>query len=119
MDELDQYAFVVRGRVGQYISPKRTSSADEDTLLDRETEETTFHVDIKSEWLRDILRDMLKDVQVISLKEGKLSVGQPLYRSETRYLAEIRLNKNCCFTIFLNLNHAKSGMRSLRSTSWA
>ncbi|KAH6692795.1 hypothetical protein BKA61DRAFT_499673 [Leptodontidium sp. MPI-SDFR-AT-0119] len=47
VDELDQYAF---------------------------TEETTFHVDIKSEWLRDVLRDVLKDVQVISLKDGKLSV---------------------------------------------
>ena len=47
-------------------------------LLDRETEETTFYVDIKSEWLRDVLRDILKDVQVISLKEGKLSVSQPL-----------------------------------------
>jgi hypothetical protein len=44
-------------------------------LLDRETEETTFHIDIKSEWLRDILRDILKDVQEISLKEGKLSVS--------------------------------------------
>ncbi|KAG4428231.1 hypothetical protein IFR05_016287 [Cadophora sp. M221] len=60
VDELDQYAFVVRGRV------------------DRETEETTFHVNIKSEWLRDVLRDVLKDVQVISLKEGKLSVEQKL-----------------------------------------
>ena len=88
-------------------------------LLDRETEETTFHIDIKSEWLRDVLRDILKDVQVISLKEGKLSVSQPLQRNETRCSTEIRSNKNCCFTIFLNSNHAKSGMRSLRSTSWA
>jgi hypothetical protein len=47
-------------------------------LLDRETEETTFHADIKSKWLRDVLRDILKDIQVISLKEGKLSVSQPL-----------------------------------------
>jgi len=88
-------------------------------LLDRETEETTFHVDIKSEWLRDVLRDVLKDVQVISLKEGKLSVSQPLQRNEIRDSTEIRSNKNFCFTIFLNSNHAKSGMRSLRSTSWA
>lgn len=41
---------------------------------DKDTKETTFHIDIKSESLRDILRVILGDVHGISLKEPVLSV---------------------------------------------
>ena len=37
--------------------------------------DTTFYVDIKSLWLRDAMRIVLKDVRGISAKEDKLSVS--------------------------------------------
>ncbi|KFY02822.1 hypothetical protein V490_00390 [Pseudogymnoascus sp. VKM F-3557] len=67
---LDKYVFIVRRRV------------------DKDTKETTFHTDIKSESLRDILRVILGDVQGISLKEPVLSVEQNLLH---HYLPEIEL----------------------------
>ncbi|KAL5344673.1 hypothetical protein ACLOAV_010365 [Pseudogymnoascus australis] len=67
---LDKYVFIVRRRV------------------DKDTKETTFHIDIKSESLRDILRVILGDVQGISLKEPVLSVEQNLLH---HYLPEIEL----------------------------
>ncbi|OJD20608.1 hypothetical protein ACJ73_08055, partial [Blastomyces percursus] len=56
LDELDQYAFVVRTRTGKN-STKRTVC-----------------VDIKSKFLRDALQDVLKVVKSISLQEDKPSV---------------------------------------------
>ncbi|ELR04587.1 hypothetical protein GMDG_06869 [Pseudogymnoascus destructans 20631-21] len=67
---LDKYVFIVRRRV------------------DKDTKETQFHIDIKSESLRDILRVILGDVQGISLKEPVLSVEQNLLH---HYLPEIEL----------------------------
>ena len=48
--------------------------------LDRDTKETTYYIDIKSEQLRDVLRTLLEYIGVISLKEDKLSVSHPLHR---------------------------------------
>jgi hypothetical protein len=72
--ELDKYVFVVRGRVGQSTTPMEAILSD-NYPTDKNTEETTFHIDIKSEGLRDILRIILGDVQGISLKEPRLSGG--------------------------------------------
>ncbi|PMD60368.1 uncharacterized protein K444DRAFT_642994 [Hyaloscypha bicolor E] len=54
-NELDQYIFVVRMRI------------------DRTTEKQIYHVDIKSEGLRDVLRSVLQDVKGICLRETKPS----------------------------------------------
>ncbi|ELR02017.1 hypothetical protein VC83_01459 [Pseudogymnoascus destructans] len=59
-DELNQYVFVVRGRI------------------DKDTTKITYHVDIKSEMLRDALRNVLKDAHAVSTKENNLSVEQNL-----------------------------------------
>ncbi|OJD24956.1 hypothetical protein ACJ73_03668 [Blastomyces percursus] len=56
LDELDQYAFVVRTRTGKN-STKRTVS-----------------IDIKSKFLRNALQDVLKVVKSISLQEDKPSM---------------------------------------------
>ena len=71
---LDQYVFVIRRRVGQYINATPSSLADCESL-DKRTKVTSCYVDVKSELLRDILRDVLKDVRGISLNESKLSVS--------------------------------------------
>ncbi|KAJ6020015.1 hypothetical protein N7522_000090 [Penicillium canescens] len=58
LDDDAEYAFVVRERV------------------ERNSEEVTPYIDIKSEGLRDILREVLHDVKAISLMEDKPSIEQ-------------------------------------------
>ncbi|KAF1963459.1 P-loop containing nucleoside triphosphate hydrolase protein [Byssothecium circinans] len=64
LEKSDEYVFV-------------RASANPCTL-DRDTKETTYYIDIKSEQLRDVLRTLLENISVISLKEDKLSVEQNL-----------------------------------------
>ena len=45
--ELDQYVFVVRGRIGRFIGSWR--NRDLTNIPDKKTTETTFYIDIKSE----------------------------------------------------------------------
>jgi hypothetical protein len=45
------------------------------SFLDRDTKDPTFYVDVKSEELRDVLREVLKDVHGISLSEEKPKVS--------------------------------------------
>lgn len=71
---LDQYVFVVRRRVGQYIKTTSSSYIDQKSV-DKKNKETTCYIDVKSEILRDILRDVLKDVGGVSLNESKLCVS--------------------------------------------
>ncbi|KKZ58044.1 hypothetical protein EMCG_05528 [[Emmonsia] crescens] len=65
LDYLDQYIFVVRKQ------------------LDRMTKETKTFVDIKSEALLDVLREIVRDVRAISLREDKPSV---LFHPPTQFL---------------------------------
>ncbi|CAG8022568.1 unnamed protein product, partial [Penicillium salamii] len=58
LDDYAEYAFVVRERV------------------DRTSEEVVPFIDIKSEGLRDILRDVLHDIKAVSLMEDKPSIEQ-------------------------------------------
>ncbi|KAK5069381.1 hypothetical protein LTR51_008631 [Lithohypha guttulata] len=58
VNDHDEYLFVVRVRV------------------DKSTEKATKYVDIKSTVLRDVLRLVLKDVRVVSLKEDRPSIEQ-------------------------------------------
>ncbi|KAJ5830859.1 Spastin [Penicillium chrysogenum] len=58
LDDYAEYAFVVRERV------------------DRTSKEVVSFIDIKSEGLRDILRDVLHDIKAVSLMEDKPSIEQ-------------------------------------------
>ncbi|KAJ5277642.1 hypothetical protein N7524_003795 [Penicillium chrysogenum] len=58
LDDYAEYAFVVRERV------------------DRTSKEVVPFIDIKSEGLRDILRDVLHDIKAVSLMEDKPSIEQ-------------------------------------------
>jgi hypothetical protein len=76
LNELDQYVFVVRTRIGQFIRSKLALCTHKDTL-DKKTSANTVYIDVKSKWLRDILRIVLKSVHGISAKEDKPSVSSP------------------------------------------
>ncbi|CAG8138429.1 unnamed protein product [Penicillium nalgiovense] len=58
LDDYAEYAFVVRERV------------------DRTSKEVVPFIDIKSEGLRDIVRDVLHDIKAVSLMEDKPSIEQ-------------------------------------------
>ncbi|KAF2184285.1 hypothetical protein K469DRAFT_688770 [Zopfia rhizophila CBS 207.26] len=60
VNELELYVFVVRVRVVK--------------LTDKTTKDTTSYIDIKSELLRDILKEILQDVRGISLSEDMPTV---------------------------------------------
>jgi len=62
-------------RVSKYKYFYTFYSCTNNNGLDKETKEPTFHIDIKSEELRDILREVLKDVYGISLMKDKPSVS--------------------------------------------
>jgi hypothetical protein len=47
--------------------------------LERNSEEVTTYIDIKSEGLRDVLRVVLNDIKAISLMEDKPSVFETDY----------------------------------------
>jgi len=51
-------------------------------ILDRSTKDAAFYVDIKSEELRDILREVLKDVHGISLMVEKPIVRPSSHQRE-------------------------------------
>ncbi|KAH7374066.1 hypothetical protein BKA64DRAFT_586823 [Cadophora sp. MPI-SDFR-AT-0126] len=71
--ELDQYVFVVRARI------------------DKKAMTNTIYIDIKSEWLRDVLRIVLKGVHGISAQEDKPSVEQNLLY---HYLSELQSHRS-------------------------
>lgn len=70
VENLDHYVFIVRARI------------------DRDTKETTYYTDIKSESLRKVLRTVLQGVDVISLDEAELSIEQHLV---CHFLPELEL----------------------------
>ncbi|KAI2734361.1 hypothetical protein DTO013E5_10039 [Penicillium roqueforti] len=70
LDDYAEYAFVVRERV------------------DRTSEEVVPLVDIKSEGLRDILRDVLHDIKAVSLMEDKPSAIETVLSSKLDRCAE-------------------------------
>ncbi|KAI1830409.1 hypothetical protein CBS147337_8876 [Penicillium roqueforti] len=65
LDDYAEYAFVVRERV------------------DRTSKEVVSFIDIKSEGLRDILRDVLHDIKAVSLMEDKPSVIETVLSSRS------------------------------------
>ncbi|KAJ5343369.1 uncharacterized protein N7506_003193 [Penicillium brevicompactum] len=80
LDDYAEYAFVVRERV------------------DRNSEEVTPYIDIKSEGLRDILRGVLYDIKATSLMEDKPSIEQNIlfhFLPELGIYAENMNNLDC------------------------
>ncbi|KAG4427614.1 hypothetical protein IFR05_016902 [Cadophora sp. M221] len=61
------------------------------TRIDKDTKELTFYVDVNSEELRDILREVLKDVYGVSLMEDKPSVERNLLY---HYLPELESHRS-------------------------
>ncbi|KAJ6038269.1 uncharacterized protein N7446_005079 [Penicillium canescens] len=82
LDDYAEYAFVVRERV------------------ERNSEEVTPYIDIKSEGLRNILREVLHDIKAISLMEDKPSIEQNIlfhFLPELGKYAENMDNSDCEF----------------------
>ncbi|OQD67117.1 hypothetical protein PENDEC_c046G00242 [Penicillium decumbens] len=82
LDDYAEYAFVVRER------------------LDRNSKEVTQYIDIKSEGLRDILREVLHDIKAISLMEDRPSIEQNVlfhFLPELANYAENINNADCEF----------------------
>ncbi|KAJ5086722.1 hypothetical protein NUU61_008029 [Penicillium alfredii] len=82
-DNYAEYAFVVRKR------------------LERNAEEVTPYIDVKSEGLRDILRVVLHDIKAISLMEDKPSIEQNIlfhFLPEFNNYAENMNTSDCEFT---------------------
>ena len=55
------------------------------TFIDKNTKETTLYIDVKSKPLREILRDVLRDVKAVSLMEDKPSVRHTCSEKDLRY----------------------------------
>ena len=77
--------FVVRARIGQYIRSKRAPCTHED-ILDKKAPTNTAYIDIKSEWLRDVLSLALKGFHGISAKEDKPSASSSSLTIQNRPL---------------------------------
>ncbi|KAJ5200407.1 hypothetical protein N7472_005611, partial [Penicillium cf. griseofulvum] len=78
LDDYAKYTFVIRKRIN------------------RRSEEVVLFIDIKSEGLRDILREVLYDIKAVSLIEDKLSVIEIvlLLRKLDRYTENIDSNSD-------------------------
>jgi hypothetical protein len=71
-NKLDQYVFIVRDRIGE--SPIYQVSETANRIADKNTLDTASFVDIKSALLRDILREICKDIRNVSLADVTPSV---------------------------------------------
>jgi hypothetical protein len=63
--------FILRTRVSKYKYFYTFYSCTNSNSLNKETKEPIFYVNVKSEELRDILKEILKDVYGVSLIEDK------------------------------------------------
>lgn len=73
MTDLDEHVFLVRARTGKSIGPWKDLSA-EIRILDKQTSEQEFYIDVKSDKLRDVLRVVLREVRGLSLREDNITV---------------------------------------------
>nr|KMM69764.1 hypothetical protein CPAG_06078 [Coccidioides posadasii RMSCC 3488] len=71
--ELDEYVIIAR------------------TRIDRKTQEPTVYIDVKSTGLRDVLRDMLRDVRSVSLEEDTPQVERNILY---HFLPELEAYRN-------------------------
>lgn len=100
IEDLDHYVFVVRARIGRCNGIDNVCSANAGTL-DRDTKETTYYIDMKSEPLREILRTVLQRVNAIGLNEVENSVNCLLSVWESS-INMFRLSNVCFTTTFRN-----------------
>lgn len=77
LNELDQYVFIVRVRMVR-IAVHASATSTYSKTLDKEIKDFIFYVDIISEGLRDILRTVLRDMNIICLREDKPIVQSSL-----------------------------------------
>jgi len=70
---LDEHVFVVRIRTGKSMGFWKYLGA-KIRILDKETFEQVFYIDIKLDRLRDVLRVVLREVRGLSLREDKIIV---------------------------------------------
>ena len=73
INELDQYLFIHRIRIGRRISGDRVHRSTNRTT-DRKTQDPTSYVDVKSNQLQEILGKVFQDVRDISIREDKPTV---------------------------------------------
>jgi hypothetical protein len=71
-DEFSEYAFVVREHIGMDGEP--LNQAQNLIVADPKSKDSTTFVDVKSETLRDIVREVLGNVKAVSVMEPKPSV---------------------------------------------
>ena len=73
VDELDQYLFIHRTRIGE-VSNMSEYLQVLIVVVDRKTLTPTSYVDVKSMELQKVLMEVLEDVRGISLREDKPTV---------------------------------------------
>ncbi len=88
--------FVVRARIGQYIRCKRAPCTHEG-ILDKKAATNTVYIDVRSEWLRDVLRTVLKGVYGISAKEDKPSASSPTLTMGNQPLTWAQVEQNLLY----------------------
>jgi hypothetical protein len=99
VSELDEYVFVVRKRVGKCSHALICASLT--CPSDKKTGEVIAFVDIKSPGLRDILRDVLKDIKTAGLETDRPAVLWPLTSLEASFAnGSIRSSGICCTISF-------------------
>lgn len=65
--------FIVREKIGTHNTSQQ--KIESHLFSEQKTKESTTYIDVKSELLRDILGEVLKNVRSVSVKEAKPSVG--------------------------------------------
>lgn len=70
---LDEHVFVVRAGTGKSMGFWKYLGA-KIRILDKETFEQVFYINIKLDRLRDVLRVVLREVRELSLREDKITV---------------------------------------------
>jgi hypothetical protein len=83
---------------------------------DKQSKDTTSYIDVKSELLRDILREVLRDVKSVSVMEDKPSVTIRLDNARVRNNSnsEGRLNRMFFFTSSLSLRSTSTSYETMR-----
>ena len=69
---MNTYSLFARGSVSLSTSGQMPLANDD--TLDRKTDDPIFYIDIKSQELRDILRNMLRNINGVCLREDKPTV---------------------------------------------
>jgi hypothetical protein len=109
VDDLGQFVFVVRVRIGECCSLYSGPSND---IVDKTTNDPTYYIDVKSEILCEILREILEDVRGVSLAEDMPSVWlTTAYRFNFRSLFRLKVEQNLLFHFLPDLESYRTSMK--------